>query len=168
MTCINKAKIDPAVAWARAPCWDVRNGDYEHQFHVISSPTNTVIVAPGWLIRAFNVRFRSWKEFKLATSNKCVCNAPPGAFHVVLWTRLMLHIDGIGAVALMLKFKLLTEISGGAPDNIILLGKWSEAFWWWETDDSSEFRGIIVAQRSGIIKAGLLEGQLIADPYNDN
>ena len=80
MTCINKAKIDPAVAWSRAPCWDVRNGDYEHQFHVISSPTDTVIVAPGWLIHAFNVRFRSWKEFKLATWNKCVCNAPPGFF----------------------------------------------------------------------------------------
>ena len=40
----------------------------------------------------------------------------------------MLHIDGIGAVPLMLEFKLLTEISGGAPDNRILLGKWSEAF----------------------------------------
>ena len=73
----------------------------------------------------------------------------------------MLHIDGTGAVPLMLKFKLLTEISGGAPDNKILLGKWSEAFWWWETDDSSDFRGIIVAQRSGIIKAGLLEGKEI-------
>ena len=68
----------------------------------------------------------------------------------------------------MLKFKLLTEISGGAPDNRILLGKWSGAFWCWETDDSSDFRGIIVSQRSGIIKVGLLEGQLIADPYNDN
>ena len=41
---MNKAKIDPAVAWARAPCWDVRNGDYEHQFHVISSPTDTVVL----------------------------------------------------------------------------------------------------------------------------
>ena len=158
IACINKAEIDPTVAWARASCWDVRNGDYEHQFHVISSPT--VIVAPGWLIHAFNVLFRSWKEFKLATWNKCECNAPPGAVNVVLWTRLMLHIDGTGAVPLMLKFKLLTEISGGAPDNRILLGKLSEAFWWWETDDSSDFRGIIVAQRSGIIKAGILGGPI--------